>query len=253
MSKPFVLVQLSDFHLGATWADGDTRQLLDETIEWIRVHGPRPDAVLVSGDLADHATEDEYDQARELLERLSAPVHVLPGNHDDRSALRRHFGLPGAGAAPIQYAADVGPMRLLVVDSTRPGEDGGRLDESRLAWLQGALAADQATATLVAMHHPPLATGVPAWDEIVLPRPDRLALARIVENQPQVRRIVAGHLHRTAVGVIGSRSVLAVPSTYVQAQLDFAATKIPLSSERPGFAVHALIDGELASYVQSLP
>jgi 3',5'-cyclic-AMP phosphodiesterase len=253
VSKPFVLVQLSDFHLGATWAQGNTRELLADTIEWICAHGPKPDAVLVSGDLADHATDDEYELARELLELLSAPVYVLPGNHDERSALRRHFDLPDADAEPIQYTAYVGPLRLVVLDSTRPGEDGGQLDESRLAWLEMALAADQAAPTVIAMHHPPLATGVPGWDEIVLPRSDRLALARVVEKQPQVQRIVAGHLHRTLAGAIGGRSVLAVPSTYVQAQVDFAATTIPLSSERPGFAVHALIDGELASYVQGVP
>jgi 3',5'-cyclic-AMP phosphodiesterase len=253
VSQPFVLLQLSDFHLGATWAEGDARELLAETIEWIRVHGPKPDAVLVSGDLVDHGTDDEYAQVGELLELLSAPVHVLPGNHDDRSALRRRFDLPGVDAEPVQYAADVGPLRLVAVDTTRPGEDGGQLDENRLAWLEEVLAADQGTPTVVAMHHPPLATGVSGWDEIVLPRPDRLALARVVERHPHVQRIVAGHLHRTLVGAIGGRSVLVVPSTYVQGQLDFAASQVSLSSERPGFAVHAMIDGELASYVQGVP
>jgi len=33
------------------------------------------------------------------------PVHVLPGNHDERDALRAHFPLAGDGG--YRYAADV--------------------------------------------------------------------------------------------------------------------------------------------------
>ncbi|HZE05628.1 MAG TPA: metallophosphoesterase [Solirubrobacteraceae bacterium] len=253
MTRPFTLIQLSDPHLGATWAPGDARDRLAETVEWIRVNGPKPDALLVSGDLADHATDEEYGQVRELLERLAAPIHVLPGNHDDRTALRRHFGLPGRGDEPIHYAVALGDLRLIALDSTRPAEDGGELDSTQLAWLDKTLAADQITPTLVAMHHPPLTTGVPGWDKILLPRADRLALGRLVRQHPQVRRIVAGHLHRTLAGALDGQSVLVVPSTYVQAQLALGADTIPLTNEPPGFAVHALLEGELVSYVQTLP
>ena len=49
----------------------------------------------MTGDLADHATDEEYEQVREFLAPLDAPVYVLPGNHDERDALRRNFGVPG--------------------------------------------------------------------------------------------------------------------------------------------------------------
>lgn len=253
MTRPFTLIQLSDPHLGATWAPANARDRLAETVEWIRTHGPEPDALLVSGDLADHAADEEYRQVRGLLEPLAAPIHVLPGNHDDRAALRCHFDLPGAGGEPIHYSLALGDLRLIVLDSTRPAEDGGELGNTQLAWLDRTLAADRTTPTLVAMHHPPLTTGVPGWDKILLPRADRLALGRLVHQHPQVRRIVAGHLHRTLTGALDSRSVLVVPSTYVQAQLALGADTIPLTKEPPGFAVHALLEGELVSYVQALP
>lgn len=251
MPEPFVLVQLSDPHLGATWAAGDPARLLEDTVEQIRVHGPRPDAVLVSGDLADHAADDEYARVRELLEPLAAPVHVLPGNHDDRAALRRHFELPGDADEPILEAVDLGPLRLVLLDSTRPGEDGGGLGADVLSWLDATLAAEPARPTVLALHHPPLATGVPVWDQMLLPPADRLAFAAVVEAHPQVRRVVAGHLHRALAGSVGGRAVVVAPSTYVQAELDFAASTIPLSGEPPGHAVHALVDGELVSYLQS--
>jgi hypothetical protein len=61
---------------------------------------------------------------------------------------------------------------------------------------------------------------------------------------------VAGHVHRTIAGELAGRAVLAVPSTYVQARLIFSSDEIELIAEPPGFAVHAVLDGELASHVQ---
>jgi Icc protein len=86
---------------------------------------PQPDAVLVSGDLAENASDAEYELVRDLLAPLKAPLYVLPGNHDDRRALHRHFGVPGAGGDPVQYSVDLGALRLVVLDTTRPGADPG--------------------------------------------------------------------------------------------------------------------------------
>jgi hypothetical protein len=44
--------------------------------------------------------------------------------------------------------------------------------------------------------------------------------------------------------------VLTVPSTYVQARLDFAAQELELAAEPAGFALHAVLDGEVVSHVQ---
>jgi Icc protein len=250
MSRPFLLVQLSDPHIGASWDEGDPAAKLAAAIDAVRVLDESPDAVLVSGDLAEHAADEEYEQVRALLGRIDAPSYVLPGNHDDRDALYRHFGVPGAGGRPVQYTADLGALRLVVLDSTLPGEDRGELDDEQLGWLDGTLAEAPGTPTVVAMHHPPVAVGIPAWDAIGLPAPDRRALAEVLARHPQVQRVVAGHVHRAMTAVLGGRTVQTVPSTYVQGLLDFAATELELSADPPGFAVHALVDGELVSHIQ---
>src|SRR5215208_1978234 len=94
MTKPFLLVQLSDLHIGGTWGGGDPVASLAAAVATVRALDPAPDAVLVSGDLADNAADAEYELAIELLAPLGDAVHVLPGNHDDRDALHRHFGVP---------------------------------------------------------------------------------------------------------------------------------------------------------------
>jgi 3',5'-cyclic-AMP phosphodiesterase len=245
-----VLVQLSDPHIGADWGFGDPAAKLAAAVESVRELVPSPDAVLISGDLSEHGAAGEYERVRELAGRLGAPLHVLPGNHDDRAALRRHFGLPGAEAEPVQYAVELGALRLVVLDSTRPGEDRGELDADRLAWLEATLAAAPGVPTLLALHHPPLVTGIPAHDEFGLPAADRRALGEVVEAHPQVCRIVAGHVHRTVYAELGGRSVLAAPSTYVQTRLDFGMEEMRFSDDPAGFVVHALLDGEVVSHVQ---
>jgi 3',5'-cyclic AMP phosphodiesterase CpdA len=251
MSEPFLLAQLSDPHIGAEWAGGDPVAGLTAAVAGVRALPQQPDAVLVSGDLSDNATAAEYEQVRRLLAPLEAPAYVLPGNHDDRAALRRHFGLPGSGGEPVQYSVDLGPMRLVVLDTTRPGRIEGALDAQRLDWLAADLAAAPARPTLLAMHHPPLATGVPAWDDLSLPAPDRRALGDVVERHPHVRGLVAGHVHRTISGDLAGRSVLTVPSTYVQARLNFAAEGLELAPDEPaGFVLHAVVDGGVISHLQ---
>jgi 3',5'-cyclic-AMP phosphodiesterase len=213
---------------------------------------PDPDAVLLSGDLAENAADAEYEQVLELLRPLEAPIFVLAGNHDDRAALRRHFAVPGTGDEPVQYSADLGPLRLVVIDTTKPGENPGALDEQRLEWLDSELAAAPDVPTLLAMHHPPLDTGIPALDEIGLPAEDRRAFELVVERHPQVRRIVAGHIHRPVTAELAGRAVLAVPSTYMQARLDLLMTELQTVPDTAGFALHVLRDGELISHLQTV-
>jgi hypothetical protein len=66
----------------------------------------------------------------------------------------------------------------------------------------------------------------------------------------QVRRIVAGHVHRTITGDLAGTSVLTVPSTYVQGRLNFGSHELQLADEPAGFALHAVLDGELVSHIQ---
>jgi 3',5'-cyclic-AMP phosphodiesterase len=250
MSRPFLLVQLSDPHIGATWPEGDPVVNFVAAIDGVLALGASPDAVLVSGDLTDHAADDEYEQLRALLARIDAPLYVLPGNHDDRDALHRHFGVPGAGGEPVRYDVDLGPVRLVVLDTTIPGEDGGALDEGQLAWLDETLAAAPDVPAVVAMHHPPFVMGIPPWDAIALRPADRERLGEVLARHEHVARVLVGHVHRAITTELGGRPVMSVPSTYVQGLLDFRATELALSDDPPGFAVHMLVDGKLVSHTQ---
>jgi 3',5'-cyclic-AMP phosphodiesterase len=250
MTRPFLIAQLTDPHIGADWGGTDPEARLAAAVDSVLAMRPSPDVVLLTGDLVDHGADTEYERLRELLAPLKAPLHPLAGNHDDRSALRSNFDLASGDGDPVQYAVDLGPVRLVALDSTRPGHDDGELDPQRLAWLDAELAAAPDAPTLLAVHHPPMSIGIPAWDELGLAPDDRRALGEVVARHRQVRRIVAGHVHRAISGELAGRAVLSVPSTFVQARLDFDSDEIALVPEPAGFAVHAVVDGELISHIQ---
>jgi len=83
-----------------------------------------------------------------------------------------------------------------------------------------------------------------------IPPDDRQALADVLARHSQVRRLVAGHVHRTITGEFAGRDVMTCPSTYVQARLDLTAEEIELTEEPGGFLLHSLVEGELISHVQ---
>jgi Icc protein len=228
-----LLAQLSDPHVNDD--DPGAAEALARAVRAVLQLRPRPDAVLVSGDLAEHGSPTEYERVRELLAPLPMPVATIPGNHDDPDALD--------GAAELAFAG----YRLVLCDTHVDGRPDGRLDVERL----GARLDD--TPTIVAMHHPPLRVGIDALDAIGLPAEDRSALAELLDGAPQVRRVVAGHVHRSASGILGGCAVVTCGSVYMQARLELETAALELSPDEPAaFALHADIGGDLVSHVVAL-
>jgi 3',5'-cyclic-AMP phosphodiesterase len=251
LSRPFILAQISDPHLGEPPIAGvKPKQALREVLAAIEALPNPVDAILVTGDLAEHAKPKEYALARELIGGLGVPVHVLPGNKDDRATMRAAFDLPGEPDAPLDYAVDMGPLRLVVLDSSIPGEDRGDFTPAQLEWLKTELSAAPEQPTIIAMHQPPLITGMADWDSVIMAPADREALAAVIDRHPQVRAVVGGHLHRIATSTLAGRPVVVAPSTFVQARPDYEREKIRLADLFRGFVLHVLRDGELATQVE---
>ena len=74
-------------HISDTHLDGGERALARTRRVMDYVRGLRLDAILVTGDIADHGRYDEYEQAKASLTD-DVPVLMLLGNHDDRAAAK---------------------------------------------------------------------------------------------------------------------------------------------------------------------
>jgi 3',5'-cyclic AMP phosphodiesterase CpdA len=239
-----LLCQISDLHIktpgSLSYGVVDTAAALRNCVDHILGLRQRPDALVVTGDLTDFGRADEYGHLRALLAPLPMPVYLLPGNHDDRDALRAAFpehAYLRQTSPYIQYAVDAAPLRLLALDTTIPRESGGALDADRLAWLEARLDEARGRPVVILMHHPPFRTGIGHMDEIGLA--DARPLEAIVRRHLNVERVLCGHLHRPIQVRFGGTIASTCPSPAHQVVLDLAEDAAnAFTLEPPGYRLH---------------
>jgi 3',5'-cyclic-AMP phosphodiesterase len=233
-----LLVQISDLHL-----DGSPQRRDRAARVMAYVNGLRGvDAVLVSGDIADHGTPAEYEQARELL-RSPHRVLTCPGNHDVREPYESVLlgRTPGGGA--VNEAHDVNGVLVAMCDSSVPGRPEGRLDEDTLAWLDRQLDGRPA---LVCFHHPPVPMHQPMIDAILLTNPD--PLAALLDRHPQVVAVLTGHAHTAAASTFAGRPCLVAPGVVSTLRLPAERAGDLDYDLPPAVALHFLEDGLLTTH-----
>ncbi len=239
----YLVAQISDFHIvekGATLGgEIDTAEYLRAAVAHVNGLDPAPRLVLATGDLVNDATPEQYEHLAELLEPLRRPVFLVPGNHDDRDVMRATLaGHPELGTTGyVQYAIG-GPVRVVVVDTARPGEPGGRIDARQLAGLDVTLAAEPDTPTIVAMHHPPFLTGITHMDAMGLDPADAGALGEVIGRHPQVERVQSGHLHRSITRRWHGTIAATVPGVAHAVHLDLGGGPAAWNREPPACTLH---------------
>ncbi|MGC4890050.1 phosphodiesterase [Micromonospora sp. DT227] len=239
-----LIAQLSDPHVTTGPLAAEPAAGLHRALGTALALRPRPDCVVITGDLTGHGRPDEYLALREIVGRFPLPVHLAAGNHDDRESLLDTFGgTPHlAGGFSAHYHVDHPEVTLVVLDSLTPGGSGGRLGDEQLDWLDGVLAGRPEAPAVVCLHHPPVAVGLPAADAIGLADAD--ALAAVIARHPHVVRVAAGHLHRPVTSAFAGTVLTCAPSTWIQASLTMAdGDEIGWVAEPTGFLLHRVADG----------
>ena len=237
-----LIAQISDPHVVAEgWlAFGrlDTGAMLERAVDAILGLDPPADAVLVSGDIVADPDPAAYARATRSLGRLRAPLFPLPGNHDDRAMMRRSFGdlglLPGDGR--LHYSVDLDPLRLVCLDSLVEDGSWGWLGDDQIAWLDTRLGEVPERPALVALHHPPIRTGIGHMDWSMLRDAD--ALEAVIRRHPQVERVVCGHVHRHVVRRWAGTVVQISPGVAHAVKLVLGAGRGPWNLEPPALLLH---------------
>lgn len=241
-----LIAQLTDLHVRPVGLPAnrvsETNMLTERACRVAAALKPLPDIVIITGDLTECGLPAEYENLAAILQRtLPVPVYVIPGNHDRRDNFRRLLAhLPGVTADPdyVQYAIEDLPVRVVMLDTVVFGAGHGELSDAQLAWLDATLAARPAKPTLVAMHHPPFATGLPHMDKIALLHADRFRA--VIARHRQVERIVCGHHHRPITGQVAHAIATIAPSVAHQVELSFDPDdKGAFNFEPPAFHLHA--------------
>ncbi len=239
-----IIVQLSDTHITPERTRGDDspspQQALKRAVSHVLGMSARPDVVLVTGDLTDHGTAEEYAVFRDVIAPLPMPVYVIPGNHDDRARMLQLWPSQGMQHMEhfMQFTVDAFPVRLIALDTVLPGSDRGEICAERLAWLDARLAEQPDRPTLVFMHHPPFKTGMHVLDGLDLDGAD--ALGAVIARHRQVERLIAGHIHCEMQTRFHGTLAMTASSTGLQIKIDLSAPeRLWATPHLPTCLVHA--------------
>ncbi|MGW6060716.1 metallophosphoesterase [Streptomyces sp. NPDC055189] len=244
-----LLAQISDLHLDGT--ERATRRAT-RVMDYLRAL-PRPvDALLVTGDIADHGDEAEYEEAARIL-AAPFPVLTCPGNHDARPAYRKALLGRAPGEGPVNEVHHIAGTAILMCDSTIPGRDEGLLDAETLAWIDTTLAALPGdTPALIAFHQPPVELHHPLPDAYLLQQPENLAA--LLEAHPRVAAVLTGHAHTAAASIFAARPLIVGPAITWTLRLPWEGDEPADREQPPGLAFHVLDDDHrLTTHYRVLP
>jgi 3',5'-cyclic-AMP phosphodiesterase len=226
----YVMAQISDIHIGGpNLGSGDRFSM---AVDEINAMTRPPDLVLLTGDVTDNGSTEEWDELCQRANQLTVPWTAIPGNHDRKvAALAGH------------RAIDAGPLRLVLLDTSSDV-----FTEEDATWLENELSAHTDRPTVIAIHQPPFETGIWWMDCVGL---NGIELVEgVVRRHPQVIKVLSGHVHRLMQSNWGSCSLWACPSTSVSVAADMDPSHSPAeTAEGPSFSLHAYTGSAMVSYL----
>jgi Icc protein len=210
-----------------------------------RSHVDAAEAVLATGDLV----QDDplgYPHFRQEFSALGKPVLCVPGNHDIVPSMRAELSAP-----PFQLGGtwDTRGWRVVLLDSSVPGETGGRLDPAALAWLEQTLLHAGGRHVLVCLHHHPVAMHSRWLDTVGLA--NGVEFTALLRRFASVRAVLFGHVHQDFDQEVEGLRMIATPSTCSQfkpASDDFAIDSAPPAWRQ----LHLHADGRLETQLHWL-
>jgi 3',5'-cyclic-AMP phosphodiesterase len=231
MTAGLQVVQLSDTHLYAD-LEGKlvgvtTSRSLRSVLAAIGNLQPRPDLLLLTGDLSQDESLESYQYLQTWLVKLGIPNYWLPGNHDCLPQMQAAITTQLCSQRQSFYK---GGWKFLLLNSQAVGKVHGEFSPQTLMWLELELQADPDSPTLIACHHPPIPVGSPWIDKISLQNPE--PFLALVERYPQIKVVLSGHVHQPSRQELKGISYLTCPSTCIQFQGQSDAFAI--SPQSPG-------------------
>lgn len=211
---PHKVLQVTDTHLfrvpGETQKGVDTHATLQAVVDDIAATHADFDALLLTGDLSQDETPESYELLGRMLAPVrSAPIHAIPGNHENLDHMRSRLE-----AVDVHVLTDVhvGKWRIAMLNSQVAGRVHGELGADQIGRLSESLRGAQEH-VIVALHHPPVPVDS-AWIDTsrCLDGDD---LLRALANPP-VRAVVCGHVHQQFETAWQGIAILTTPSTCVQ-------------------------------------
>ncbi|HDR2890786.1 TPA: metallophosphoesterase [Enterobacter asburiae] len=240
-----LIAQISDIHAAP---ENDNLSRLDQVLTWLSQL--RPDGVVLTGDLTDNHWLEGYQLIADRLQQQSYPSWILPGNSDDRHLMRsvwdkKTWTLDAPDDA-LHFVHDAGALQLIGLDSTVAGQDYGSVD-CHLEWLSAQLSRADASPSLLFLHHPVIASGIPTLDATRCQGLDKLE--ECLNNTPgRLLAIAAGHVHRPVAGMFAGIPAYICSAVCPANPLWFGTENVPPVEKSPGLMIHRYVEHELSSH-----
>lgn len=175
----------------------------------------KPDILLATGDLSEDGSRESYRFLRDYLNLPGVPVLALPGNHDNPALLAETW--PGSPTDTIAVS-NHGRWQIIRLNSCLPNRPEGHLSEKTLTDLGSLLSSNEQRPRLIAVHHQPVLVGNPWIDKYPLDNPEELL--RLVDQHPDVKTVLWGHIHHTFTANRNTTAMLGSPSSAINSLLN---------------------------------
>lgn len=254
-----LLAHISDLHIRSSGCKLynfiDTNALCARHVAYLNGLQEPPDAVIVTGDIVNCGLDEEYTMALDILTRITFPLYIIPGNHDNKRCFLNAFGkiftYLGNDPDSIHYVVDIGYIRMLFLDSSVTGELYGLISDNTLEWLTKTLAEKPDRQTLLFMHHHPLPSGCAHMDNICCRNGD--ALLDLLSRFPQITHLFCGHTHRVIMQQRKGLFICTAPSAAHQVPFNTFDLQGSYTLEPPGMLMHRYTEElGLTTHVASL-
>ncbi len=150
LTQAHCFVQLTDTHLSSPQSESDLRAVLQAVRQLV----PRPDFIVVTGDITDMGRLSEIEAFRSIMDSSGVPYHVLLGNHDCRWSGYSLQQMEQLYGRPSRFHFTWQDIHILGLNSALPLEAWGDIDYEQVQWLRQSI--DRSAPLIVLSHHPPV-------------------------------------------------------------------------------------------------
>lgn len=258
-----LIAQITDLHIGFEGREhGENCPNLArarEVLVQISAMKQQPDLLIVTGDMAEPGQGWAYAMVRDFLNSMPFPHAFTFGNHDRREGFKSVFGDDKFNDGFLQYVVEDYPVRIIMIDTLTEGRHGGTFCERRAQWLDDRLAEQPDRPTLLALHHPPIETGIP-WMSARSSAAWVKRITNVVKRYDNVVHVIAGHTHRPIFKRFAGTTLSVCPAICPQVMLELAPMDLDVPDGRalivdsaPGFALHQWDGAEITTHISLGP
>ncbi len=198
--KSLTYVHLSDTHIGSITGADDLRRTVHDINNQENIQ-----FVIITGDITEFGADSEINLAKQILDSLNKPWHIIPGNHDGNwsesgsNTFKKVFGNE-------TFALNEGGYLFL---GTHSGPNmrmsPGQIPRENIVWLDSVLAATPAETPIIFANHYPQDSSLNNWFEAI-----------DILKTKNIQLIMCGHLHSNRVinfegipGIVGRSNLRA--------------------------------------------